>query len=164
MSLQQVRSRLEIKSRLIESIRNFVQLTPDIGTAGQPSTGQFQYISRAGYESVINLAMPEHPDSIGNEEELVTATGMSYYHIPVLFDTPTANQVLKFCQLMQALESRKVFVHCIMNYRVSAFMFHYLHKCRGYSVEASKSPMFGIWRVEPQWRDILDLSADEIGL
>ena len=155
---------MEIGSKLIESIGNFVQLTPDIGTAGQPSAEQFQYISHAGYESVINLAMPEHPDSISNEGELVTATGMSYYHIPVPFNAPGANHVLEFCRLMQALENRKVFVHCIMNYRVSAFMFHYLHKCRGYSVEASKSPMFDTWQVEPQWQNILDLSADDIGL
>ncbi len=149
---------------MIESIRNFVQLTPEIGTAGQPSAEQFGYISQAGYELVINLAMPEHPESIGNEGELVTATGMSYYHIPVPFDAPNANQVLEFCQLMQTLNKRKVFVHCIMNYRVSAFMFHYLHKVQGYSEDAARSSIFGLWQVEPQWMDILDLSADEIGL
>jgi hypothetical protein len=52
---------------LIKSIRNFVQLTPDIGTAGQPTTNQFEIISKAGFEQVINLAMPGHPDSIDNE-------------------------------------------------------------------------------------------------
>ena len=164
MLLRVVLFRWESGSRLIETIRNFVQLTPDIGTAGQPSSEQFQLISQAGYEVVINLAMPEHPDSISNEGELVMKAGMSHYHIPVPFDNPDASHVLEFCRLMQSLEGRKVFIHCIMNYRVSAFMFHYLHKLKGYSEDAAKSPMFDLWQVEPQWADILELSADDIGL
>ena len=49
----------------------------------------------------------------------------------------------------------------IMNYRVSAFMFHYLHKLKGYSMDAAKSPMFELWQVEPQWLDILELMQQE---
>ena len=108
--------------------------------------------------------MPDHPDSLDNEGKLVTSLNMSYYHIPVPFTAPQASHVREFCSLMKALEGSKVFVHCIMNYRVSAFMFHYLHKAQGYSIEASKSPMFETWVMEPQWRAILDLSAGDIGL
>jgi protein tyrosine phosphatase (PTP) superfamily phosphohydrolase (DUF442 family) len=108
--------------------------------------------------------MPDHPDSLAIEGKLVTSLNMSYYHIPVPFTAPQANHVREFCSLMKALEGSKVFVHCIMNYRVSAFMFHYLHKVQGYSIEVSKSPMFETWVMEPQWRGILDLSAGDIGL
>ena len=150
--------------RLIESIRNFVQLTAGIGTAGQPRADQFSIIADAGYEIVVNLAMPDHADSLDNEGKLVRSTGMSYSHLPVPFDSPHADHVLQFCQLMGTMKDRKVFVHCIMNYRVSAFMFHYLEKVQGCSTESARSPIFEQWEIEPAWQMIIDLSAEEIGL
>ena len=74
----------------LDAIRNFVQLTPRIGTAGQPSENQFQLIADAGYKTVINIAMPDHPDSIDHEGKLVTELGMNYLHLPVPFDQPKA--------------------------------------------------------------------------
>jgi hypothetical protein len=65
---------------------------------------------------------------------------------------------------MQIPEGRKIFVHCIRNYRVSAFMFHYLHNVQVYSAEAAKSPMFERRKIEPQGRQVLDLSAEDFGL
>ena len=151
-------------SRLVNSIRNFVQLTPNIGTAGQPRAAEFPHIAEAGYELVINLAMPEHGESLDCEGQLVTALAMSYYHLPVPFDDPRPNHVLEFCRLMQAMEDRRVFVHCIMNYRVSAFMFHYLHKVQGYSTNDARSTIFEQWKIEPCWQVLMELSAEDIGL
>ncbi|MCP4431941.1 MAG: hypothetical protein GY806_13265 [Gammaproteobacteria bacterium] len=50
----------------LTTIRNFVQLTPTIATAGQPAADQFKLIAKAGYQAVINIAMPDHADSIDN--------------------------------------------------------------------------------------------------
>ena len=149
---------------MLEAIRNFVQLTPDVGTAGQPTADQFDSITAAGYRAVINIAMPDHADSIDNEGSLVTTRGMHYYHIPVPFDAPEPAHVRQFCKLMETLENQKVFVHCIMNYRVSAFMYLYLHKVKGYTEDAARSPMFGKWKIEPQWQAIVELSAEELKL
>lgn len=149
---------------MLSSIRNFVQLTPNIGTAGQPTSEQFKSIADAGYQAVINIAMPDHEDSLDNEGALVTSLGMHYYHIPVPFKTPLPEQLQQFCRLMQTLDSYQVFVHCIMNYRVSAFMFHYLQRLKGYSSEAARSPIFEQWQIEPQWQAIMDLSAEDLKL
>jgi len=149
---------------MLEAIRNFVQLTPDVGTAGQPTADQFDAIAAAGYRAVINIAMPDHADSIDNEGSLVTARGMHYYHIPVPFDAPRAYHVRQFCRLMQTLEDQKVFVHCIMNYRVSAFMLHYLQQVKGYSFEQARSPIIDQWLIEPQWQEIVELNAEDLGL
>ena len=149
---------------MINTIRNFVALTNNVGTAGQPTTAQFKSIAEAGYESVINLAMPDHPESVANEGQLVASQGMSDFHIPVPFDAPETSQVRQFCRLMEALEGQKIFVHCIMNYRVSAFMFLYLTKVKNYPVESARSPIFERWEVEPQWQEIMTLSAEELEL
>ena len=40
----------------LSAIKNFVQLTPLVGTAGQPTKEQFGDIAAAGYVAVINLS------------------------------------------------------------------------------------------------------------
>lgn len=147
----------------LDAIRNFVQLTPRIGTAGQPSENQFQLIADAGYKTVINIAMPDHPDSIDHEGKLVTELGMNYLHLPVPFDQPKADHVKQFFGLLQAQSEQPVFVHCIMNYRVSAFMYHYLTLIEYWPRDRARSPMFEQWKIEPQWQAIMDLSADQLG-
>jgi len=147
----------------LESIRNYARLAADIGTAGQPRPGQFRLIADAGFETVINIAMPDHSDSIAKEGKLVTELGMNYFHLPVAFDKPRADQVKQFCDLMAAQQGRKIFAHCIMNYRVSVFMFHYLCLVRGYSPQRARSPIYDIWEIEPQWQAIMDMDAAALG-
>ena len=147
----------------LDEIRNYVALTPRFGTAGQPGKDQFRLIADAGFKTVINIAMPDHPDSIDQEGKLVTELGMSYLHLPVPFDAPTAEHVKRFLALLQAQGDQPVFVHCIMNYRVSAFMFHYLTLVEDWSEDRARSPIFEKWDLEPQWQAIMDLSADQLG-
>ncbi len=139
-----------------------MQLTPDIGTAGQPRRDQFAPIAASGYTTVINLAMPDHADSIADEGSLVTAAGMTYCHIPVPFERPLIDHVRQFFALLQALRGQRLFIHCIMNYRVSAFMYLYLTCCEGYSAEDARSPIFDIWQPEPQWRAIMELDQESL--
>ena len=161
-SLVKFKSVTALKS--IDEIRNFVQLTPQIGTAGQPQTEQFGIIADSGFSSVINIAMPDHPESIDNEGKIVTSLGMNYFHLPVPFDAPRAGHVKQFCQLLESQQDQQLFIHCIMNYRVSAFMYHYLIGTQGYTSEQARSPIFDSWNIEPQWQKIMELDAATIGL
>ena len=148
----------------VESIRNYVRLTPEIGTAGQPRRDQFECIADENFDTVINLALPDHTDSIDDEGRLVTELGMNYLHLPVPFDAPDANHLRQFCTLLTALQGRQLFIHCIMNYRVSAFMYHYLKLVKGYSEQQARSPIFDIWEMEPQWKAIMELDAASLNL
>ena len=87
----------------MQHIRNFAELTADIGSAGQPTLKQFSNIARNGYEGVINLAMLDHQDAIESEGSAVTSLGMSYFHIPVSFDAPKPSHIRIFCELMDTL-------------------------------------------------------------
>ena len=148
----------------LEQIRNYVQLLDRVATSGQPEAHQFKLISREGYTTVINLAMPDHPDSIPNEGEIVTELGMTYVHLPVPFDAPLRAHVRKFCLLLDSVGEEQVWVHCIMNYRVSAFMWHYLTSVVGMDELEARSPMFDHWKPDDVWAELINWSPREIGL
>lgn len=110
--------------------------------------------------------MPDSDNAIPEEGNIVTALGMSYFHIPVPFEQPTAAHVKAFIRLMNALEGEKVFVHCAVNARVSAFMYKYLTLGRGQDDESSTSPLLKTWlpQMDDAWTAIMALSAKDIEL
>lgn len=152
----------------LSDITNYVQLTDDIGSSGQPTREQFALIAAAGYAAVINLALPSSDHAIAEEGSVVTGSGMSYFHIPVDFAAPTLDDLKTFIGLMRTLEEngQSVWVHCVVNARVSAFLYHYLRRVRGLDEGASRSPILVRW--EPQmdetWRQFLALDEAAIGL
>lgn len=110
----------------IEEIVNFIQVGKYIASSGQPSPEQFSEIARAGYRGIVNLAMPNSPSALTEEGAVVTALGITYIHIPVRFDEPEVGQLKKFSGFMDVFAQEKVWVHCVLNYRASAFLFLYL--------------------------------------
>src|SRR3954467_7332058 len=109
----------------LSNIYNFRPIGERLGTSGQPTQAQFQDIRNAGYEAVINLALPTSDNAIAQEGSIVSRLGMAYVHIPVNFQNPTEPDFQTFCGMMKALGDRRVFVHCAANMRVSAFVFLY---------------------------------------
>ena len=146
---------------MFEDITNYVQMADNIATSGQPQNAQFADISAAGYEAVINLAMPDSDAAIPNEGSVVALYGMTYVHIPVPFNAPAEHHLKQFMGIMTALEPSKIWVHCVVNYRVSAFMFHYLTRQRGMSEAESSSPILQQWRpkMDPVWQDFMQLQT-----
>ena len=148
----------------MDQILNFIQLTESVGTAGQPTPEQFADIARAGYAAVVNLAVPDSRNAVVNEGSLVTATGMTYVNIPVKWDDPTLRDLRRFIRTMRAFEGERVFVHCAMNMRVSAFMYHYLTVEKGLPRERARSPILEKWepKMDEIWKRFLALSPSEI--
>ena len=107
--------------------------------------------------------MPDHVDAVKDEGAIVTSLGMNYLHIPVPFLHPLPEHVRLFCKVLFQIRDDKVFVHCIMNYRVSVFMYHYLSKVEGMGEVESRSPMFDRWNMEPQWQEALNWSRMDLG-
>ncbi len=148
----------------MEQILNFVQLTESIGTSGQPTAEQFADIAAAGYAAVVNLAVPHSHNAVANEGSLVTATGMTYVQIPVKWDAPTLGDLQRFIKTMRALEGARIFVHCAMNMRVSAFMYHYLTVEKGMAPAAARSPILEKWepKMDEVWKGFLALTPGAI--
>ena len=84
----------------LEEISNFLQISANIATSGQPTVEQFQAIADFDYEVVINLALPTSDRAIANESEIVQSLGMEYIAIPIIWDNPTVTDLDQFLQAM----------------------------------------------------------------
>ena len=135
---------------------SYLAISPTLGTAGQPTPEQFATIRAAGYEVVVNLAVPESPNALPNEEELVTAQGMAYVHIPVVWEAPTAEDLDRFFAVMDRNRGRRVFVHCALNMRVSCFVLLYRVLRLGVPAEAAWQDVLAIWEPNPVWQQFVD--------
>ena len=143
---------------------NFHQITPRIGTAGHPKPQDFPTIAAEGYQVVINLAMHDADDAIAEEASLVSKAGMSYFHLPVPWEAPTADHLKTFIGIMGALEDKKILVHCQVNARVSAFMLKYL-TFKGVAEAEATTPLMEKWKpqMDDNWKSFLALSEKDIG-
>jgi protein tyrosine phosphatase (PTP) superfamily phosphohydrolase (DUF442 family) len=135
-------------------IYNFRRLSPTLTTSGQPTEGQFAQIADAGVQTVINLAMPDSPHALPNEAELLVSLGLNYVHIPVDFAAPQESDYERFAEEMDALGETQVHVHCIANYRVSAFLYRYRRE-RGWSEDRARPDLEALWQPEGVWADLI---------
>lgn len=139
----------------IEDIRAFLKVS-DIGTSGMPKAEQIADVAKAGFKTVINLALPTSDNALANEGELVTRAGMTYVHIPVLFDAPKPSDYERFEKVMKAVEGERVLVHCAANMRVSAFMFLYRLR-NGLAKRAeAEADLRKVWEPDDVWREFIN--------
>jgi len=112
---------------MVKKILNYIKVNDTISTSGQPSKKQFEQIAKEGFEVVINLGLNTHPEALENEDKIVSKNGMIYFHIPISWEEPEIDRLKLFLILLETLqkENKKVFIHCIKNYRVSVFIYRY---------------------------------------
>jgi len=106
-------------------IRNFQRLDPRITTSGRLRDQDLDGLSAIGVGHVINLALADHPEALADEADKLAARGIGYDHIPVPFDAPGEDHYAAFVAALEKAGDTPVHVHCIMNYRVSAFFYRY---------------------------------------
>lgn len=140
----------------IEEIYNFLKLSGAIATSGQPTEEQFSAIKEAGYQVIVNLALPESPNALPDEKKVVEAQGMHYVNIPVIWDNPTIEDVARFFNMMEANADKNIFVHCAANKRVSAFMYLYRHLIEGMSKEDARKDLHQIWEPNEIWQKFIE--------
>ena len=146
----------------MENILNYIEINELISTSGQPSVEQFKQIADNDFEVVINLALHNASNAIENEDKIVTDLNMAYFHIPVDFVNPKASDVKLFLNTLQALGSNKVWVHCALNYRVSAFMYIYHKYVLKTPFDDIDISLFEQWSPDVTWQEIIKISYDEI--
>lgn len=147
----------------IEEIRAFLWLDDRVATSGMPRPEHFASMRTAGFDVVINLAMPNSDNAIAEEGKLVSEQGMTYVHIPVNFEQPTTDDFEKFRRVMDVFEDRKVFVHCAANMRVSAFMYLYRVKKNPNCAAEAARDMHRIWRPDGVWKDFIAMQTRAAG-
>jgi protein tyrosine phosphatase (PTP) superfamily phosphohydrolase (DUF442 family) len=104
----------------IQPIRNFLQVTPEFCTGGQPRVEHYTMLKSRGVKAVLNLRQPsEH--RADEEKALVESSGMKYFNIPVVYASPADAQVDEFLKITDDPVNRPMFVHCTAAIRVGGF-------------------------------------------
>ena len=134
-----------------ETIYNWKRLDDRVTTSGQPSEEQLAEIQALGVRHIVNLGLHTHEKALPDEAASVRAIGMTYIHIPVDFQNPTAADFARFCSVMEELKDRPVHVHCIANYRVSAFFYRYRRDVLGMDEKQARAEMEEVWQPNPVW-------------
>jgi protein tyrosine phosphatase (PTP) superfamily phosphohydrolase (DUF442 family) len=146
----------------LEEITNYLRISDAIGTAGQPTASQFAAIKAAGYEVVVNLAMPNSTNALPDEGALVTEQGMDYVHIPVVWERPTLKDLEQFFEVMARYRGKRIFVHCAMNMRVSVFVCLYRVLQEDTPFEVASEAIYKIWEPDAVWESFLRQALREL--
>lgn len=142
-----------------EHIFNWRRLDGRITTSGQPSEAELAEIRDLGVRHVVNLALHSHEKALPDERARVTALGMAYTHIPVAFDAPTEADFEAFCEAMAAIGDAPVHVHCIVNLRVTAFLYRWQTEVLGRSEDEARALMDSVWQPGGAWAEFVGDAA-----
>jgi uncharacterized protein (TIGR01244 family) len=138
-----------------DSCINWQRVDGRITTSGQPTEAELAALPAIGVRHVINLGLHSHEKALPDERASVERSGMTYIHIPVAFDDPTEDDFSQFRDAMIAHRDDPVHVHCILNYRVSAFLYRYRRDVLGDDEAQVRADMERIWRPAGVWADFV---------
>lgn len=144
-------------------IRNWQRRADGITTSGKLEPHDPSRLATIGVRHVVNLALDTHPEALSDEAALLAAECIAYTHIPVPFDAPTLAHVAALEKAL-AVHPGPHHVHCIMNWRVTAF-FYLIDRTDGVPEPEARARMAKVWNplenenAPAVWRDLL-LSAD----
>lgn len=124
-------------------IRNWQRRPDGITTSGKLERGDPARLAAVGVRHVVNLALDDHPEALADEAALLAAQGIVYTHIPVPFDAPAPEHVAALAEALAAHPGPH-HVHCIMNWRVTAF-FYLIDRDAGVPEREARARITAIW-------------------
>ncbi len=134
---------------------NTVQVFEGLWSSGQLSERDIAQLPALNIAAVINLALPTSSNALRGEAEQVTAQGIAYVHIPVLWERPEPHQLLQFFGAMKAFSGQNVWVHCAMNKRASAFIYLYRRLCLHEDDAVAAPAMQKVWTPNEVWKTFI---------
>ena len=149
-------SPIKSRGKSVESVVNYTKYNDTFSSSGQPTKHQFSLIRKEGNAVVINLApydLIENP--LKDEEAIVTKLGMKYVHIPVDMLNPTQEDFDEFVNMMKGTPDKKIWVHCAIGMRASAFLYKYRCSILGENKQAAIWDLRKIWEPFGAWKKFL---------
>jgi protein tyrosine phosphatase (PTP) superfamily phosphohydrolase (DUF442 family) len=140
----------------MSSIYNFHKVSDALACSGQPSEVQLKQLADEFYRVIINLAPHGTKFSLPDETGSVKALNVEYCHIPVVFDNPQLTELTNFIKLMNRYCCEKILVHCVANYRASAFTGLYLFATEKLDEEQMQLFIENIWQPDAIWQQFID--------
>jgi uncharacterized protein (TIGR01244 family) len=129
-----------------DDIRAWQRLDDRTTTSGKIEDADVKRLAAIGVQYVINLALDTHPEALADERSKLAAQGIGYTHIPVPFDAPDDSHFEAFRKTLTEIGSVPVHVHCIMNWRVSAFYYRLNRDFRGMDETKARALMHQQWQ------------------
>lgn len=126
-----------------EDIRGWQRFSSGVTTSGRIEEKDIARLAELGVAHVINLALGDHPEALADEGAKLAAQGIFYTHIPVPFDAPDETHYRAFVTAFEG-GAAPAHVHCIANWRVSAFFYRY-HRERGMDEPEARALMERQW-------------------
>ncbi len=140
----------------LSGLRGYRRLSEDLITSGQPTVDELAAVAAAGFQDVINLALHDDVYSLPDERGTVEALGMSYTHIPVVWQQPTPADLAAFFAAMDRSQGHRIYVHCAANMRASAFMYLYRVLRVGWPSAAALPDLHAVWQPNETWQAFID--------
>jgi protein tyrosine phosphatase (PTP) superfamily phosphohydrolase (DUF442 family) len=115
-------------------------------------------VAQAGVQVVINLAVPASEGALPNEGALVGSLDMKYIAIPVEWERPTPRNLVEFMTALDAHWAAKVLVHCVANYRATAFIALHRILRLGWEPKEALEDLRRIWNPDdyPVWKAFIE--------
>jgi protein tyrosine phosphatase (PTP) superfamily phosphohydrolase (DUF442 family) len=129
----------------LDAIFNFIRIDERTLTGGMPTAGQLRAAADAGVTAVINLATDNPDHSLADEAGLARQLGMAYVHIPIDWGNPTDDDFAAFVKAMHDHRDDTLLIHCVANYRVTAFYSLYALRHLGWPAEQADALRDRIW-------------------
>lgn len=136
-------------------MKNYLKISELISCSGQPKENKLRMLHK-NYEVVINLGLLDQDYSIQNEEEIIHSQNISYFHIPVIFENPTVENLLEFISTMNEQKNKNILVHCAANYRASVFTSLYLFYTKQITKVELEKIILDVWQPNDTWQNFLD--------
>lgn len=140
----------------MSALYNYYQVSDTLACAGQPREEQLPDIAADGYRVVINLGLADGKYALQDEAASIRRLGITYHHIPVLFDSPQMDELRLFIAKMNEHAQEKTLVHCAANYRASVFTGLYLLSAHKISGEAMQEMIENIWQPDAIWQQFIE--------
>jgi len=103
-----------------DNIRNFLKVTPEFCTGGQPRMEAFAMLKTDGVKAVLNLRTPgEYREA--DEKLAAEQAGLKYFNLPVVYMSPKPEQADEFLKITDDPANRPLFIHCTAAIRVGGF-------------------------------------------
>ncbi len=102
------------------TIYNFVRLSKDFCTGGQPRVQELTELKSTGIQSIVNLRRPSEFNEVAQVTE-AKRLGFRYYNIPVNSQSPKDEEVEEFLKILSDPKNLPVFIHCASANRVGGF-------------------------------------------
>lgn len=146
-----------VTDQRLDNSYNFRIASDRVSTSGIVPAGALAQLSDEGVTAVINLLPSDSEHAVENEAALVTAQGLTYIHLPVDWNEPTAADFNQFSDAMAELSGKRIHVHCAANFRVSGFYAVWAEQQGLWNRSQANDFIADVWdpTEHPQWAELL---------